>query len=144
MKIKEIKADFFDMLEIYNDTYACHCISACFTLNTGVAREFNFRYDMVSKLNKLYSGAKGSYPNCLLVERVFNLVVKDRYWNKPTYDTLETSLKLMKEQCLVLGVEKLCMPLIACGVDKLQWHKVKNIVVDVFKDTNISIVVCRI
>lgn len=144
MKIKEVNADLFEVYEKYQDCCCCHAISSDYALGKGIAREFNFRYDMRNKLNKMYSNYKGSYPNCLLVERTFNLVTKDRYYNKPTYKTIEMSLKLMKEQCLILGVKKLCMPLIGCGLDKLQWDKVKDIIINIFEDTDISIVICRI
>ena len=35
------------------------------------------------------------------------------------------------------------MPLIGCGLDRLQWEKVSEIVQEVFKDIDIEIVVCR-
>ncbi len=36
----------------------------------------------------------------------------------------------------------LAMPKIGCGLDKLQWSKVREIICDVFKDVDIEILVC--
>lgn len=38
---------------------------------------------------------------------------------------------------------KIGMPLIGCGLDRLKWDKVSEIIKDVFADTDIEIVVCR-
>jgi hypothetical protein len=35
------------------------------------------------------------------------------------------------------------MPIIGCGLDRLQWDKVSEIIKDVFKDTDIEILVCK-
>jgi hypothetical protein len=36
------------------------------------------------------------------------------------------------------------MPLIGCGLDRLRWDKVRNIVENVFADTDIDILVCKL
>ena len=48
----------------------------------------------------------------------------------------------MKKQCLELGITKIAMPLIGCGLDKLKWEKVRKIIIDTFNDTDIEILVC--
>lgn len=37
---------------------------------------------------------------------------------------------------------KLAMPRIGCGLDRLQWVKVKEIIEEVFANTNVEILVC--
>lgn len=37
---------------------------------------------------------------------------------------------------------KLAMPRIGCGLDKLEWSKVKAIIEEVFADTDVEILVC--
>ena len=34
---------------------------------------------------------------CIKVDNVFNLITKDKYWEKPTYDSLREALLEMKE-----------------------------------------------
>ena len=71
-----------------------------------------------------------------------NLITKERYWQKPTYDTLQAALNAAKSQ-LPPDCKKIAMPIIGCGLDRLQWNKVSEIIKDVFKDTDIDILVCR-
>lgn len=37
---------------------------------------------------------------------------------------------------------KFAMPRIGCGLDRLQWDKVKTIIEEVFADTDVEILVC--
>ena len=39
-------------------------------------------------------------------------------------------------------INKISMPKIGCGLDGLQYDKVEKIIKEVFKDTNIEILVC--
>ena len=48
----------------------------------------------------------------------------------------------MKSKCEELGVNKIAMPRIGCGLDKLDWWKVRDIIFDVLDDTDIEILVC--
>ena len=68
-------------------------------------------------------------------------VTKEKYFHKPTYKTLQLSLVAMRDNCLSHGVTSLSMPRIGCGLDGLQWYKVRNIIGQVFQDTNINVTV---
>ena len=70
---------------------------------------------------------------------ILNLVTKKRYFDKPTYYSLEQSLVSMKVQCADFGITKIAMPTIGCGLDGLNWNKVKQLIQNVFQDTNIEI-----
>ena len=47
----------------------------------------------------------------------------------------------MKGHCVSHGVTSLSMPTIGCGLDGLEWPKVRNILEEVFQDTDINITV---
>lgn len=68
-------------------------------------------------------------------------VTKTRYFHKPTYDTLRSSLIAMKQHCVENNVTKLAMPRIGCGLDKLEWDEVKEIIKETFKDVEIDVTV---
>ena len=72
---------------------------------------------------------------------IYYLITKERYFHKPTYDTLKASLKSMLLHCQENKVTNLSMPTIGCGLDKLEWPKVANVIKDVFGDSGITITV---
>lgn len=137
--------NLFDVPQGY---YLAHCISADFALGAGIAKQFAEIYDMRSKLENFYPIPEGkkydenTVGTALLVDNVFNLVTKKRVFNKPLYDTLRDALGDMKEQCEEKMITKLAMPQIGCGLDKLDWNRVKELLEDVFGDTNIDIIIC--
>jgi O-acetyl-ADP-ribose deacetylase (regulator of RNase III) len=140
MEFQEIKKDLFSMPEDY---CLAHCISADAKMGAGIAVQFRKRFKLSSlqgkaNRNELLVG------ECYKVDRVFNLITKSKYWQKPTYDTLTLSLRAMKEICLQEAVNQIAMPEIGCGLDKLQWEKVKEIIMKEFSDTPVQITVCRL
>ena len=71
------------------------------------------------------------------------LVTKERYFHVPTYESLKSSLAHMKEHMLRFNITNLAMPQIGIGLDKLEWEKVKEILCELFSETNIKITVYR-
>jgi hypothetical protein len=50
----------------------------------------------------------------------------------------------MKEQCEEWDITKLAIPYIGCGLDRLNWDEVKDVIEDVFEDTDVEILVCSL
>lgn len=139
-----------DLFTVPDNYYLAHCISADFGMGKGIVVEFNKRFDMKRKLQNKYpdfinewNHRKWSF-NCILEDRVFNLITKERYFHKPTYDSLYGSLNLMKFICIQKGINKIAMPIIGCGLDRLEWNKVRDIILEIFSDTDIEILVCMV
>ena len=150
MQYLEIVSDLFNVDPSY---CLAHCISADFALGAGIAVQFDKRFDMKDKLKRLYpnymgyyntQASKGILGSCIIEERVLNLVTKRNYWNKPTYKSLEDALLDMKDICESHKIRKIAMPLIGCGLDKLEWYKVSELIKKLFSDTDIEILVCKL
>lgn len=141
MTITTEKRDLFTMPQGY---YLAHCISADFALGAGIAKTFDKVYNMRFKLFRNYDNYEYTGGDALLVDNVFNLVTKQKCWHKPTYESLRESLGMMAEQLDFIGATKLAMPKIGCGLDKLSWDKVYEIICEVFEDTDIEIVICEL
>lgn len=145
MIFNEAQQDLFTVPQGY---YLAHCISGDYALGAGIAKKFDEVYNMRFKLHRNYAipdGAKfANVGRALLVDNVFNLVTKQRCFHKPTYDSLYDTLIDMREQCEDFGITKLAMPLIGCGLDRLNWEQVKDVIDDVFNETNIEILICRL
>lgn len=141
------KEEYRDLFTVPEDYYLAHCISADFGMGKGIVVEFNKRFDMKNKLQEKYPNFVNDfhhykYGGMALIEgRVINLVTKERYWEKPTYETLRQALNVAKLR-LPSDCKKIAMPVIGCGLDKLNWNEVSRQIKDIFADTDIEILVC--
>lgn len=145
MIYKEVKKDIFDLDRVY---YKAHCISADFALGKGIAKKFDENYGIREKLKAGYPSymyfwkLKGAKGDCILVDRVLNLVTKERYFHKPTYNTLIRALMEARDVCIKESIRYLAMPKIGCGLDRLEWDKVSFYIQQVFTGLDIEILVC--
>lgn len=150
MTIREEQRDLFT---VPTDYILVHCISADFALGAGIAKEFARRGVKAQLIENYYGMVKAG--DCVVTATTgwrleFNLVTKEKYWQKPTYNSLKAALINAKLYSLMVadkGVEKpkpvkLAMPRIGCGLDKLEWSKVKAIIEEVFADADVEILVC--
>lgn len=141
MTFREENGDLFDE-EILQNYTLCHCISSDFALGAGIAKAFaalGVKKELCEKYPKQWQGR--GY--CLITETngitVGNLVTKQRYFHKPTLETLNQALDDFRTQALGSGVQRIAMPKIGCGLDKLDWEEVRKIIQDVFGDTYFDI-----
>lgn len=135
-----------DLFSVSNEYYLAHCISADFALGKGIAVEFNKRFDMRNKLLSKYPGYElppiGG--DCILEGRVLNLITKERYFLKPTLQSMTFALLKMKDICEENNIKKVAMPTIGAGLDRLNWISVSKEIHNIFEDTDIEILVCRL
>ena len=139
MYILERRGDVFSAED--EGVFFAHCISADFALGAGIAVEFNRRFDMRNKLRKRFPNGAPSNSCCIKIDNVLNLVTKKQYWEKPTEQSLGISLMAMAKLCRHHGVKNIAMPRIGCGIDGLQWERVREIISKVFANDDISITV---
>lgn len=134
MMLNEKKGNLFELDN--NKYYFAHCISADYALGAGIAVEFQRRFHLKEQLKRI---GKGEYPQLIIINQVLNLVTKKKYWHKPTYETITKCIKDMRDFCKQVDVKYLAIPKLGCGLDKLQWGKVKEIIKEEFKDLDIEI-----
>ena len=135
MIYNERKADLFTIDHTY---HLAHCISSDFALGAGIALTFQQRMGKLLEDHKIH----GECPDAILTGRVFNLVTKENAWGKPTMQSLEGALNMMKDLALEKGIHRIAMPRIGCGLDRLKWEDVSATIRSVFADTDIEILVC--
>lgn len=141
MNITIEKRDLFTMPQGY---YLAHCISADFALGAGIAKSFDSVYNMKFKLYRNYDNYEYHGGDSLPIDNVFNLVTKNKCWHKPTYESMREALEMMREHMEFLDVDKLAIPKIGCGLDRLNWDQVYDIICEVFEDMDVEIVVCEL
>jgi len=137
MILKEEKRNLFEVDKKY---YLAHCISEDCAMGAGIAVEFQNKFKLRNKLLQ----CDPEYPMCIQIGRVYNLITKAKYWNKPTYSSLEGAVLMMRELALDKEIKFIAMPKIGCGLDRLQWGKTREIIQEVFKDTDIEILICHL
>ena len=146
------KEEVRDLFSVSDDYYFAQCISADFAMGAGIAMQFNKHFDTKTKLIKRYGfsfedrwDAFNEHGTCLLEGRVYNLITKKKHWLKPTYDTLKAALNAMRTMVINNpDVKKIAMPQIGCGLDKLQWDKVSEIIKEVFGELDVEILICKL
>lgn len=109
-----------------NDCLA-HCVSKDFSMSAGIAKVFLTKFGNKEELQSrninvgettwLY--CEGRY--------IYYLVTKEKYWHKPTYDNLRLSIRSLYQLCMEHQIQALSIPKLGCGLDKLEWSKVQEI-----------------
>lgn len=149
--MKEINKDIFEWIEENkkdNTIVLMHCVSSDLKMGAGIAKPIQEKYKIREDINEPNIWLGKGYS--LLTKRdiyIYNLITKEFYYNKPTYTTLSQALEStlllrnIKEQ--TKKPLKIVMPRIGCGLDKLNWLHVKDIIIQWAK-TNYDITVCYI
>lgn len=139
LEYNEIYKDLFTVEKEY---YLAHCISADAKMGAGIAVEFRKRFKL-GQFQKEVEKTGLRVGSCAMVGRVLNLVTKRVYWGKPTYETFTEAVKDMKDLAIKYEIKKIAMPQIGAGLDRLSWAKNREIIKEIFADTDIEILVCR-
>ena len=142
MKYREVYMNLFDVSKEYA---LAHCVSRDFKMVAGIAKQFKKRFPEMKKyaICKDYRVGDIVFYVSKNKQLIFNLVTKKRFYQKSTYRTFENSIKNLKIFCDTFDIEKLAIPLLGEGFDKLNWEINKEIIKNTFKDTNIEILVCK-
>jgi O-acetyl-ADP-ribose deacetylase (regulator of RNase III) len=123
--------------EVYGDLMTstdplCHCVSACMAMGKGIAVLFHQRFGGVDDLKRQNVGVGGVAVLHRDSRHVYYLVTKPRFSDKPTYETLRSSLTAMRQHMEAHGETRLSMPELGCGLDGLTWPRVKQLILEVF------------
>lgn len=134
--ITYIKGNIFSTPE---DVSFAHCVSKDLKMGKGIAAQFKNIFGNIYVLEK-QNRKVGEVAYLSLEDRfIFNLITKDRYFNKPTYESLRMSLTNLRLLCEHYNITKLAMPKIGCGLDRLHWPLVENIIKSIFANSKIQI-----
>ena len=119
-------------------------ISADFKMGAGIAVEFDKRYHIKDRVNQYWPDRPKIvlWPTCFLVDHVFNIITKERYYHKPTYKDMFDGIQHLKVLTDLYRVKCLVIPHIGCGLDRLKWSEVRKMLQSVYQKTNIKIYAC--
>lgn len=149
MTIREENRDLFTVPQGY---YLAHCITADFSLGAGIAKKINEVYNMREKLINSYdfSNSQAGFTTdkyvgqVLTIDNVYNLVLKKNPNKKAKYKKLRCVLENLKTEMECNFITKLAIPKIGCGHEGLDWDRVREIIEEVFEDTDVEILICSL
>ena len=117
--MQNIQETYSDLFSASEDFCLVHCVSRDFHMGKGIALEFRNRFGRVNELLAQNPNIGGFAVLCANNQYVFYLVTKERYFHKPSYEDLRNSLENMKNFCIANNLNKIAMPKIGCGLDRL-------------------------
>jgi len=134
MKMIEIDLNIMSAPQSY---YLAQGISKDLNFSTGLPALFERMYGMKEKIEASYvddytDNVDIELGEAILVDNVFNLIVKENSYNKPDSDRLLDAIVNMK-----LAIPKIC-----CGRNGLEWDDVRSMFEFVFADSDVQILVC--
>ena len=139
---KPVKTKCFELIHKTGNLFdskdsLAHCISSDFKMSAGIARSFKRKFPYIFPDNT-------NTP--LFVQQVdnrfiYHLVMKKRFFQKPTYDSLRKSLEAMTNHANKHKVTQISMPKVGCGLDRLEWHKVECLIKEICAQSNLTITV---
>ena len=109
------------------NTAIAHCISADAKMSKRFAETICRRVNGLQEYCRRAKPTIGSAPPYWHPESnnfIYNLVTKSKFFEKPALDNLQISLENMRGHALFKNITKSSMPMIGCGLDKLQWTDV--------------------
>lgn len=137
VQYKEIKQDLFLLPNKY---VLAHCIAADAKMGAGIAVQFVKRYKgLRPKLQSMHL----QVGNVVFCKGVLNLITKEISYGKPTRASFNQTIVNLREVAIKENIKHIGMPLIGSGLDRLDWDDSSRWIQEVFKETDIEIVVCR-
>eukprot|EP01102_Stenamoeba_stenopodia_P019228 TRINITY_DN7201_c0_g1_i1.p1 TRINITY_DN7201_c0_g1~~TRINITY_DN7201_c0_g1_i1.p1 ORF type:complete len:146 (+),score=18.15 TRINITY_DN7201_c0_g1_i1:120-557(+) len=139
--LREIRGDLFDS----QNSSLAHCVSRDLRMGKGIAVAFKERFGRIADLKAQKRGIGDVAVLECDADRAedglyaYYLITKEKYSDKPTYDSLRSSLEAMKAHAVAHNIELISMPKIGCGLDKLDWNHVRSLIKEVFADTDVRI-----
>ena len=118
-----------------------HCTSADFKLGAGITRSIKRRFS-AQYADKEAIASEAIWPQWISESQrfVYHLITKLCFFQKPTYKALRLSLEAMKNHAESNNILRVSMPQIGCDLDKLDWSEVRTMIKEVFRPTNIEII----
>lgn len=162
----EIRCNLFEYVANNKlNTVVAHCISRDIAMGAGIAKQFTdmgiknalIQYASINNMDstRCVKVIGNMYNTPLYMTPVFNLITKEAYFHKPTYTTLRDALLEMKNSIVYNNmyynnfdpsrvIKSLVMPKIGCGLDRLDWNTVSNMIKEIFSDIDIKVIICYI
>eukprot|EP00736_Rhodelphis_marinus_P004285 Rmarinus@m.22221 len=137
----EKSGDLFSAAESDPGVCLAHCISEDIRMETGIAKLFKDKFGGVSELHQQNPKVGGTLSLLRKQRRIYCLVTKAKCRDKLNYADFDAALLSLRRRCEAHRVRRLAMPRIGCGLNGLDWDKVRTRIQEVFSGSDVNITI---
>ena len=117
-----------------------HCVSSDFAMKKGIAHQIHKQHPAVQhRTDKVPPGHVFFYYDTLNTRFIYNLITKYQFFEKPTYYELNRCLRSLAILTQKHNLDKIALPRLGCGLDKLNWFTVTHLIWDNFRNLPITV-----
>ena len=123
-----------------------HCVSRDFLMEAAVAAKLNQLYPQIKQISSQNQTPRSVFAYYDRYSRrwIYNLATKFRFIHKLFYEPLSRSIILMQNHEERQGNKHISLANVGCGLDNPKWHRVYQIISEVFQHSPIKITVCTV
>lgn len=132
-----------DLFSVPEDYSLAHCVSRDLNMSAGIAASFSRMFGSKEFLLQQQPEVGGLAVLPVGSRYIYYLVTKKLFHNKPTYDTLLSSLLRLYTHISESKISKLAIPILGCGRDGLVWSRVRSLIISCFQTLPLEILVCH-
>lgn len=136
-KFRKVKGDLFSAPSEYA---LAHCVATDMDMGAGIAIQFRQQFGRVTELKRQKAKIGGLAILKVNKRIIYYLVTKHLSSQKPKYNDVLQSIVKMEKHMKKNNIKKLAIPKIGCGLDKLDWKNVYEIIQRVFSKDDVEIV----
>ena len=128
-EIQVIQGDLFSAPGHFS---LAHCVSRDLQMGKGIATLFKQHFGGVPELRSQNRGIGQAAYLISGGKHIFYLITKEKYFQRPDYESLKSALEDMEKICRQSNITFIAMPKIGCGLDRLSWDVVRQIISNIF------------
>ena len=120
------------------------CISADAQMSKGFAEFLSHRISglrSTCRKARLFIGQVYSFWDSIRRRYIYNLVTKEKFYDKPNLLTLSKALEAKKTHASTNGVSIVAIPKLGCKLDQMNWQEVVKLLRDIFAYADVQFVV---
>ena len=124
-----------DLLSVPVYYYIAHCIPADLTFGGETAKRIDALMGIRASLQEICYLDPVYIGDCILVRNVYSLIASPKKYTHADINDLIDCIYNLAEDCIMNDVKYLAMPHIGCGHNRLDWNKIKPVIIEAFDVT---------
>lgn len=131
-----------NILKLPKNVAIAHCVAADLNMSDGLARHIKNKYKInteeLLKLNK----KKGEIIHQKVGDtEILHLITKDVSYISPKWKDYKNTLKTIPKVCQENGINKLIVPKLGSGLDKIPWASTMKLLKNICNESNLQLIV---